>query len=101
MDSKPLWDFGYWLRVKYRGSDSPEGDFYADMIRDMRRERPPFHETYTPQIRWKNSYDWIKNHLEELGACYVAIETFERLWKKYARACPEGAKNADKTFDGL
>ena len=101
MDSRPLWDFGCWLRAKYRGADSPEGDFYADMIRDIRRERPPFQATYTPYARWTNSRDWIRNRLETLNACLAAIETFESLWKKYARDCPEGAKMTNKTFDGL
>ncbi|MBE8953805.1 MAG: hypothetical protein SR1Q7_11790 [Quinella sp. 1Q7] len=98
MDSKKvceICDFGYWLRTKYRGADSPEGDFYADMIRDIHRHRPPFHRHYNPYVRWTNSYDWIKNHLEELGACNAAVETFEELWKKYLRDCPEGAKRIE------
>ncbi len=96
-----IWDFGYWLKVKYKDADSPEGDFYADMIRDINRRRPPFHQNYNPYMPWVNSYEWIKEHLEEVGACYAAIETFESLWKKYKRACPEGVMRTEERINGL
>ena len=100
-EAMKVWDFGYWLKRKYKDADSPEGDFYADMLRDIHRERPPFHQRYDSCVPWINSYDWIKKRLETLGACYAAIETFEGLWKKYKRACPEGVKRTEEPFFGL
>lgn len=95
-DSKRVWDFGYWLSRKYRGADSPKGDFFEDMLRDMYRQRPPFHQRYQPIVSWINSYKWIKNHLEELEACCAAMETFEELWKEYKSECPEGVKRIEE-----
>ena len=95
MPSKKFWDFGYWLRRKYKDADSPEGDFYSDMRRDINRQRPPFHQKYNPYVEWKNSYEWIKGHLEEVGACSAAVETFESLWKEYKKECPEGVKRTE------
>lgn len=84
--------FRQWLK-QFKEDDTPLGDLARDMDMEMRDYRwakkrgetfhpPGIHETYKP---WRNSYRWIKRHLEALHACAGAMETFELAWREYQR----------------
>ena len=64
--------FFLWVKEKYEGNDSPEGDFAKDMACD--RDFPSLAEP-----------DIIRRYLMSIGACDDAMEVFEDLWKEYER----------------